>query len=259
MENRFMQKTIYELREGSINLGKLRTLLDEDASEEAGLPHVLIIDEINRGSVSRIFGELITLVEKDKRRGMPEALQVCLPYSKAAFQVPDNVYLVGTMNTADRSLTGLDIALRRRFSFVEMAPDPGTLAGVEVEGLPLDDLLRILNDRITALLDREHRLGHAYFLPLRSDPTLERLSVIFQHQIMPLLQEYFFEDWERISWVLNDHRKEKDGYRFVLPAKRGNTALFGESVGAQVPTVRWILNPSAFHVIDSYFGILEQP
>jgi hypothetical protein len=259
MENRFMQKTIYELRDGSINLAKLKELLQEaDGDVADGLPHVLVIDEINRGSVSRIFGELITLIEKDKRAGMVEALQVCLPYSKKPFQVPANVYLIGTMNTADRSLSGLDIALRRRFSFVELAPDPKTLAGIEVDGLPVDELLRTMNERIAALLDREHRLGHAYFLPLGQDASFERLATIFEHQIMPLLQEYFFEDWERIRWVLNDHRKDADAHRFILPSKLGNAALFGDEVGSQLPTSRWVLNPDAFREPDSYFGILDQ-
>lgn len=259
MENRFIQKTIYELREGSINLDKLRELLEENEDgDEVGLSHVLIIDEINRGSVSRIFGDLITLIEKDKRKGMPESLQVCLPYSKKSFQVPDNVYLIGTMNTADRSLSGLDVALRRRFTFIEMAPDPTVLAGIEIDGLQLDVLLRTLNERIAALLDREHRLGHAYFIPLRDEPTFERMASIFQHQIVPLLQEYFFDDWERMRWVLNDHRKEDDAHCFILPSRTGNAALFGDSVGANVTTSRWVLNLSAIHEPDSYFGILGQ-
>jgi len=174
-------------------------------------PYVLIIDEINRGNVSRIFGELITLIEESKREGADEALSVKLPYSKKPFSVPKNVYLIGTMNTADRSLAGLDIALRRRFVFREMPPQPELLDGVMVEGVNIRRLLEVMNERIEALLDRDHCLGHAYFMPLKTDRSLARLELIFRNQILPLLQEYFFEDWQRIAWVLNDHRKPFSG------------------------------------------------
>lgn len=133
-------------------------------------PYVLIIDEINRGNVSRIFGELITLIEESKREGADEALSVKLPYSKKPFSVPKNVYLIGTMNTADRSLAGLDIALRRRFVFREMPPRPELLDDVEVEGLNIGQLLRVMNQRIEVLLDRDHCLGHAYFMSLKGAP-----------------------------------------------------------------------------------------
>ncbi|MEE3591218.1 AAA family ATPase, partial [Pseudomonas aeruginosa] len=123
---------------------------------------VLIIDEINRGNVSRIFGELITLIEQSKRAGAEEALSVVLPYSKQRFSVPQNVYLIGTMNTADRSLAGLDIALRRRFEFREMPPRPELLDDVRIGGLNVGQLLRTMNQRIEVLLDRDHCLGHAY-------------------------------------------------------------------------------------------------
>ncbi|MCC0297081.1 McrB family protein, partial [Pseudomonas aeruginosa] len=132
---------------------------------------VLIIDEINRGNVSRIFGELITLIEQSKRAGAEEALSVVLPYSKQRFSVPQNVYLIGTMNTADRSLAGLDIALRRRFEFREMPPRPELLDDVRIGGLNVGQLLRTMNQRIEVLLDRDHCLGHAYFIPLKTEPT----------------------------------------------------------------------------------------
>nr|WP_231708985.1 AAA family ATPase [Pseudomonas denitrificans (nom. rej.)] len=177
---------------------------------------VLIIDEINRGNVSRIFGELITLIEHSKRAGAKEALSVVLPYSKQRFTVPQNVYLIGTMNTADRSLAGLDIALRRRFEFREMPPRPELLDDVVIGGLNVGQLLRTMNQRIEVLLDRDHCLGHAYFIPLKTEPSLERLEAIFRNQILPLLQEYFFEDWERIGWVLNDQQAgTRNTERFV--------------------------------------------
>lgn len=164
-------------------------------------PYVLIIDEINRGNISRIFGELITLLEDSKRAGEDEALSVTLPYSKEKFSVPSNLYIVGTMNSSDRSLTGLDIALRRRFSFIEMQPDPTVLAGIEVDEVKIDLLLETINQRIEVLLDRDHCIGHAYFMPLQQDASVGKLAEIFEQKIIPLLQEYFYDDWERIDWA----------------------------------------------------------
>ena len=221
-------------------------------------PYVLIIDEINRGNVSRIFGELITLIEPDKRDGQPEALSVCLPYSKETFSVPNNVYLIGTMNTADRSLAGLDIALRRRFSFVEMPPRPELLKGINVEGVNIGELLQVMNERIELLLDRDHCLGHAYFMPLITTPSLPVLPVlgsIFRNKIIPLLQEYFFEDWQRIHWVLNDHRKPNAEHQFVQqPAPQDK--LFGEGVNVNEQNRRWTINDAAFGKAEAYQGII---
>jgi 5-methylcytosine-specific restriction enzyme B len=142
---------------------------DEKPLQHPSNPKVLIIDEINRGNVSRIFGELITLVEGSKRLGAPEALEVTLPYSKERFGIPAELYLIGTMNTADRSLTGLDIALRRRFRFIEMPPRPEDLKDIDIDGLSIATLLSVVNDRLEILLDRDHKIGHTYFLPLRDD------------------------------------------------------------------------------------------
>ncbi|MFM1700374.1 McrB family protein [Aeromonas salmonicida] len=218
-------------------------------------PFVLIIDEINRGNVSRIFGELITLIEPSKRAGASEALTTTLPYSKRPFSVPDNLYLIGTMNTADRSLAGLDIALRRRFEFEEMPPKPELLDGVVVEedGVSIDvgELLEVINQRIEVLLDRDHCLGHAYFMPLKDERTLERLGAIFQNQVLPLLQEYFFEDWQRIAWVLNDHRKSSQETMFLQAPALDVRALLGDvPVGGQ--RQRWTLNKDAFNSIVAY-------
>lgn len=170
---------------------------------------IIIIDEINRGNISRIFGELITLIEESKRKGNTEELSTILPYSKKSFSVPNNLYILGTMNSSDRSLTGLDLALRRRFTFIEMAPNPLLLSGVEIHGIQIDRLLDILNQRIEILLDRDHCIGHAYFMPLVSikdnDEKFALLKNIFQQKIIPLLQEYFFDDWKRIDAVLNEN------------------------------------------------------
>lgn len=260
MNNRFSQMTLYELRDGSIDMTKLDALL-APAPPPTGAdatPYVLIIDEINRGNVSRIFGELITLIEPSKRAGNPEALTVTLPYSQTPFTVPDNVHLLGTMNTADRSLTGLDIALRRRFTFREMAPRPDFLDSVHVAGINIGRMLAVMNERIELLLDRDHMLGHAYFMPLTAEGgnTLETLARIFRHQVFPLLQEYFFEDWERIIWVLNDHRKA-DELRFIRQRGAPLAQLFGAEQVGMLREKRWEVNTKAFDIVESYAGILS--
>ncbi|EAL4712217.1 AAA family ATPase, partial [Campylobacter lari] len=164
-------------------------------------PYLIIIDEINRGNVSKIFGELITLIEPSKRIGEKEELRVTLPYSKDEFGVPKNVYIIGTMNTADRSITSLDTALRRRFEFVEMIPNPDILND-NCEGVNLQELLKAINTRIEYLLDREKTIGHAFFIGIDN---LEKLKNVFQNKIIPLLQEYFYDDYALINMVLNDN------------------------------------------------------
>ena len=179
---------------------------------------VFIIDEINRGNISRIFGELITLLESSRRRGRPECLEVYLAQMKVMFSVPDNVFVLGTMNTADRSLTALDTALRRRFEFIEMMPDPNVLLGRKVADINLSRLLATINNRIEILYDREHMMGHAYFIGVH---TLEDLAQCFINKVIPLLQEYFFDDYEKICWVLgraSDPRK----CDFIAPRKRNS-------------------------------------
>ncbi|ECL9136500.1 McrB family protein [Campylobacter jejuni] len=164
-------------------------------------PYIIIIDEINRGNVSKIFGELITLIEPSKRIGEKEELKVTLPYSGEKFGVPKNVYIIGTMNTADRSITSLDTALRRRFEFVEMMPNVSKLS-MDCEGINLQELLKAINTRIEYLLDREKTIGHAFFIGVEN---LNDLKSIFQNKIIPLLQEYFYNDYALINAVLNDN------------------------------------------------------
>jgi 5-methylcytosine-specific restriction protein B len=220
-------------------------------------PRVLIIDEINRGNISRIFGELITLLEPSKRAGAEESLTAVLPYSKKIFSVPKNIYLIGTMNTADRSLAAMDIALRRRFVFREMPPRPSLLANVFVDSIPIEKLITVINQRIEALLGRDYCLGHAYFMSLHKENSQTELAAIFRLQILPLLQEYFFDDWQRIQWVLNDHRKYNDAFCFVKKQSGNLTEIFGDEVNVGRHANSWKINEDAFLREESYLGIIN--
>lgn len=185
----------YELSEGIFRE------IAERAYGDAENNHVLIIDEINRGNIAKIFGEMITLIESSKRIGGDDVARVILPWSKSSFGVPGNLYVVGTMNTADRSIALLDAALRRRFEFVEMMPELD-LVPQNIDGVNCRKLLESVNKRITVLLDREHQIGHTYFLDVEDMKSLKRT---FQNRIIPLLEEYFYNDWERIDAVLNQN------------------------------------------------------
>lgn len=251
----FSQSTVYNL-ENAVDKSKLTALLQPEALLSTNLvnKYILIIDEINRGNISRIFGELITLIEDSKREGAEEALSVTLPYSKEEFSIPDNVYIIGTMNSSDRSLTGLDIALRRRFKFIEMPPKPELLNEVIVNGLNIGKLLEVINQRIEVLLDRDHCIGHANFMSLEKQQTLETLSSIFKQKILPQLQEYFFDDWSKINMVLNANG-------MLQPKAVVRSTLFPnintESESFIEEQKTWELVESAFDSIDSFAKIIK--
>ena len=262
-QKRFTLKTVYEITRFSWSelLESLRAVSENlkacGYAQTNSNPFVLIIDEINRGNISRIFGELISLIEPSKRLGTKEALTVTLPYSKKPFGVPKNVHIIGTMNTADKSLTGLDIALRRRFVFKEMPVKLELLDKISFSGINIGQMLRVINQRIEVLLDRDHCIGHFYFLPLENDPSIARLSAIFKQQILPLLQEYFFEDWERIGWVLNDHRSKSERFiKLNADCDISLVTLFGSEVAGGLRDTRSFVNEIALARGDSYINIM---
>lgn len=212
--------------------------LCQRANADPAHRYAIFIDEINRGNISKIFGELISLIEVDKRAGMPDAMSLQLSYSGEHFSVPANVDIIGAMNTADRSLALLDTALRRRFDFVEMMPDLSLLSGAKVKGIELESFLEKLNSRIEALYDREHTLGHAFFMPVKNaldtgdeETAFKQLKIAFQKKIIPLLQEYFFDDWNKIRLVLADNQKQDDNQQFVIEKTDDLDTLFGNNHG----------------------------
>jgi len=217
----------------------VKSFLKQDYQGITGRPYVLIIDEINRGNISEIFGELITLIEEDKRLGREEAIEVTLPYSKEKFGVPSNLFIIGTMNTADRSIEALDTALRRRFSFIEMLPDSDLIktegklkdSDGKIDELDLPEVLNTINLRIEKLLDHDHAIGHSYFLSIEN---LNDLKTVFHNKLIPLLQEYFFGDIGKIGLVIGkgffeDKKDEqKDGTDFFADFGDYDTGIFME-------------------------------
>lgn len=234
----------------------------------------MVIDEINRGNISKIFGELITLIEPDKREGAENAVSVTLPYSGETFSVPANVDIISTMNTADRSLALLDTALRRRFEFVPVMPDarddPGApLAGLRVSSgeqvIDVPRMLDAINQRVEALYDRDHCIGHAYFTPLAKvpdgDERLVALQQVFSTRILPLLEEYFFEDWQKIRLVLADNQKPAAA-QFVRESADHEddlARLFGGDHGldSYATKRRYAVHDAAFSNPDAYIGIYQ--
>ncbi|AHE26202.1 McrB family protein [Burkholderia pseudomallei] len=234
----------------------------------------MVIDEINRGNISKILGELITLIEPDKREGAENAVSVTLPYSGDSFSVPANVDIIGTMNTADRSLALLDTALRRRFEFVPVMPDARDEPSAPLHGLrvtagehviDIPRMLAAINQRVEALYDRDHCIGHAYFTALAQvpdgDERLVALQQVFSNRILPLLEEYFFEDWQKIQLVLADNQKQEPA-RFVTESQDHEdelARLFGDGHGLDIYGTkrRYGVQEAAFSNPDAYIGIYQ--
>jgi len=215
-KKKFSQQTVYQLFTNEVNLDFFKNTITLNPSE---INHVLIIDEINRGNIASIFGELISLVEEDKRDGEAEAITAKLPYSKRPFSVPNNLYIIGTMNTADRSVEALDTALRRRFSFRHMKPEPDILVQ-KPDGIDLTKMLAAINDRLEVLLDTDHTIGHAWLWNVK---TLPDVRFVFKNKIIPLLQEFFYKDYEKIRLVLGDEFVEKIKVQKGVFAKRSDS------------------------------------
>lgn len=268
----------YEIRPGAFKE------LCRKARQAPDQRFAMVIDEINRGNISKIFGELITLIEADKRDlldGSAPPVEVVLAYSGEKFSVPANVDLIGTMNTADRSLALLDTALRRRFDFVPLLPDTraekvagdqdsAPLAGVVVTTdagtIDVRRMLERINERIEALYDRDHCIGHAYLTGLAratdGPQRFEALATAFRQRIVPLLEEYFFEDWRKIRLVLGDNQKQDVKLQFVAEGdahEQDLTALFGDEHGldSYVTKRRYSLRESAFDDPAAYIGIYQ--
>lgn len=243
----FMMKSIYLLNKAELRVPALERYLSSQQDTGSGTPEpfVLIIDEINRANISKVFGELITLLEPDKRLGQLNALKVRLPYSPDLFGVPSNLHIIGTMNTADRSIALLDTALRRRFQFEELMPDPSQLQ--VVDGIGLARMLASFNERIEYFFDREHQIGHAYFIGCQSRADVD---AAMRHKVIPLLAEYFYEDWSKVAAVLGeatDGEGDREG-RFLDRKRLSAPKGLGDDDSGSV-RFRWAVR-SAFSYDD---------
>lgn len=240
-----------------------KAIIETDKNNDIPLEaYVFIIDEINRGNISKIFGELITLIETTKRAGKKECISTKLPYSKEEFTVPDNVYIIGTMNTADRSIALMDTALRRRFYFEEMLPNYDLLKDifVEDEGVKVNigAMLKAINERIEYLYDREHTIGHAVFLELEENNNIDKLENIFKKSVIPLLQEYFYEDYDKIRLILGDNAKDEDEQFIFAESIKPKDVFEGDIGDIDIPEKKYIIKYENFRNIMAYKNISKK-
>lgn len=237
-----------------IELGVFRKLCKQ-AEKDPENKYAIFIDEINRGNIANIFGELITLIETNKRAGLDDAISVTLPYSKEVFSVPSNLDIYGTMNTADRSIEALDSALRRRFVFEELMPDP-SLISLDFNGIELSEVLKVINKRIEVLIDRDHQIGHAYFLKLGTVATENQIKDVFADEIIPLLQEYFYNDYVKIGMVLGKGFVVTEGVEIERFAK-----ISGSVASDYTDQTIYKINPElkydSFDLEDALKGLLN--
>lgn len=258
-------KIAYKLRPGVFK--SLCDYAKQEAHEHEN--YVIIIDEINRGNISKVFGDLITLVEEDKRLDGNNELTAILPYSRESWGIPSNVYIIGTMNTADRSIERIDTALRRRFDFIEMMPNPSLLSGYKKimdssdgrkVSLSLDELLTTMNERISFLYDREHQIGHSYFLSIDCNEgvyDINDLAKVFRNKIIPLLQEYFYDDYEKIREVLGEDDSDKSDDTDIIQIKEMPDSV-RNIITSDDDQETYVVNSGAFNRIDTYLKIVAE-
>lgn len=254
VEGNFTMRTLYPINPRRIRIEAVSRLVGGAGEADTGAPgaapaFVLVIDEINRANISKVFGELITLLEADKRLGMENEIRVKLPYSGETFGVPANLHLIGTMNTADRSIALLDTALRRRFTFEEIMPEPELLkSATRRTGVDLVAVLKTMNERIEYLFDREHQVGHAFFMACEDRHDVD---AVMRDRVIPLLQEYFFEDWSRLAMVLGEREGVKDGAFLNCDRIPPPPGFDGED--------RWRWSVRPFFAPDAYQRLLGRP
>ena len=256
----FSSKKFYKLIENNIKIFSINRLVNMPKIEN----FVLIIDEINRANISKVFGEIITLLDPDKRIGMPNELRVLLPYSSdsleqsekqsaSRFGLPQNLHIIGTMNTADRSIALIDTALRRRFEFREMMPVPEAVP--EIDEVPLSLFLKKINSRIEYLYDREHQIGHGYFMDCESKDDVDD---VIRSKIIPLLAEYFFDDWDKVAIVLGDF---EEGNREVVGSFLNRESLEtppGYDNAGVAPQFRWkVRSKEEGFTYDKFIGEIK--
>lgn len=252
-------KIVDELKNQNI---KIKGITDTTQQEKENRNYVLIMDEINRGNISKIFGELITLIEDDKRSGRADARELTLPYSKELFSVPSNLYLIGTMNTADKSLTQLDLALRRRFDFKEILPKASLLKAAKQYDVDVVRMIEKINQRIQCLKGKDFQIGHSYFMPLckqidNEKKYLELLQRIFRNKILPLLQEYFFSNLKLISLILNDNPNSESKDQIISQIENNQSLFTFEQPNKLNPLHCVELNLDCFSSLDRFRQIYQ--